>query len=156
MKCGAPGQGRHPGTLSCRTPTGARGSGHPTLLLALLWLVGTPVARGEYRDVGCVGWTSKTCPACTLPLGSQGGDATIPKPGDPLLDALMHAALPGGEAWTSPATLLGCSLGMGSVNRVLTWGGLLVPQVTVGPHLSWPTPDRPATSTPAASPLDPG
>lgn len=136
MKCGEPGQGKHPGTLSCRTPTGAWGSGHPTLLLALLGLLATPVARGEYRDTGCMGRTSKTCPTPTLPLRGRGGDATTPKPGDPLLDALTDTALPGGEAWASPAALLGRSLGKGQVNRVLTWGGVLLPQVTAGPRLA--------------------
>uniref|UniRef100_A0A663MBZ4 CD55 molecule (Cromer blood group) n=1 Tax=Athene cunicularia TaxID=194338 RepID=A0A663MBZ4_ATHCN len=47
MKSGAPGRGKHPGTLSCGAPPRARGHGHPALLLALLGLLGMPVARGD-------------------------------------------------------------------------------------------------------------
>ncbi|XP_042655852.1 complement decay-accelerating factor-like [Tyto alba] len=47
MKSGEPGRGKHPGTLSCRAPAGAQGSGHPALLLALLGLLGMPVARSD-------------------------------------------------------------------------------------------------------------
>ncbi|KAM6114452.1 complement decay-accelerating factor-like [Phoenicopterus ruber ruber] len=47
MKPGAPGRGKHPGTRSCGAPAGARGTGHPALLLALLGLLGMPVARSD-------------------------------------------------------------------------------------------------------------
>ncbi|XP_057256712.1 uncharacterized protein LOC130594672 [Pezoporus wallicus] len=47
MKSGEPGWGKHPGTLTCRVPAGARASGYSMLLLPLLGLLGMPVARGD-------------------------------------------------------------------------------------------------------------
>uniref|UniRef100_A0A8B9V320 Sushi domain-containing protein n=1 Tax=Anas zonorhyncha TaxID=75864 RepID=A0A8B9V320_9AVES len=47
MKPGEPGQGKHPGTSRCWAPTMRQGSGCPTLLLALLGLLGTPAAHGD-------------------------------------------------------------------------------------------------------------
>ncbi|XP_069732266.1 complement decay-accelerating factor-like [Phaenicophaeus curvirostris] len=47
MKPGKPGRAKHPGSLQGWAAAAARGAGHPTLLLALLVLQGTPVARGN-------------------------------------------------------------------------------------------------------------
>ncbi|XP_074420116.1 complement receptor type 2-like isoform X2 [Larus michahellis] len=104
MRSGEAGQGKHPGTLSWGAPPVAQGSGHRALLLALLGLLGMPVARGEYGDAGCVGKTSETCLGPTLLLRRWGGWCHHPpKPGDPVLDALrdavMDAAPPGAFAW---------------------------------------------------------
>lgn len=73
MKPGEPGQGKHLGTWSCWAPTMRQGSGCPTLLLALLGLLGTPAAHGEYGHMGCTVGSSETCPAPPSLFAGWGG-----------------------------------------------------------------------------------
>lgn len=86
------------------------------LSLALMGLLGMPVACGEYKGMGCRGRTSSHLAAQML-----GGEAITLKPGD-LLGALRDAALPRVGAWTNSAALLGCSLALGKKpgNEILT------------------------------------
>lgn len=121
MKPGEPGQGKHPGTSSCWAPTMRQGSGHPTLLLALMGLLSTPAARGEYGHMGCTAGSSETCPAPPSLLGGWGGRWHHPQ----------AKVLPGMQPSTVPllrgksrAALLGCSLGLG--NGILTQRGFLL------------------------------
>lgn len=153
MKPGEPGQGKHPGTSSCWAPTMRQGSGHPTLLLALMGLLGTPAACGEYGHMGCTAGSSETCPAPPSLLGGWGGRWHHPQ----------AKVLPGMQPSTVPllrgksrAALLGCSLGLGNGEWDPHPKRFSPAQVTVGPHPVWPTPSRPWPSSPAASRLDPG
>lgn len=111
MKPGEPGQGKYPSTSSCWAPTMRQGSGCPTLLLALLGLLGTPAAHGEYGHIGCTVGSSETCPAPPSLFGGWGGrwhhHQTVVIPG------MQPSTVPllGGK---SRAALLGCSLGLGN------------------------------------------